>query len=249
MKVLLMDGLQLTQQNKSYRISVPASMTNMPSVEGLQDLKTEHDSFFEVTDISAKIPNGKGKAERYFLDYKVPMAAKSFLSIKGSNEILKLSVLNEVLKTNLPGQESQYIPLIHPANIYFLDMKTVRFLYVDNGELYKNPRPVLEQYKALVASMFTKHSFEKLQNAAIRQEILQKANNLFLIQIEKAASVEQMQQMIENRLSKVESDFFLNLHNEEKGRRKKNNMLLTFIAAGVVICMVLLILILIGGTA
>lgn len=243
MKTLTMDGLQLYQNRNEYTVSIAASMTNMPKVEELEDLKELQEPFFEVTELS-KIPNGEGILKKIKIAYKVPMTAKSLLSIKKSNEILKLAVLNEVLKDNLLMKQSQYMPLIHPANIYLLDMRTVRYLYVDNGELYRNPRPALEQYKALAVSMLTKYSYEKMCNQAVRQEVLQKAGNMFLISLEKCETVEQMQEMIESRLNKAESNHFLYNDKKDSAKRKKTELLLTVLSICSVISLILLAVIL-----
>lgn len=245
MKTLTMDGLQLYQNRNEYTVSIAAGMTNMPKLEELEDLKELQEPFFVISDLS-KIPNGEGILKKIKITYKVPMTAKSLLSLKKSDEILKLAVLNEVLKDNLMMKQSQYIPLMHPANIYMLDMRTVRYLYVDNGELYRNPRPALEQYKALVISMLTKYSYEKMQNQAIRQDALKKANNMFLIAIEKCETVEQMQEMIENRLNKAESNHFLYNDKKDSAKRSKTELLLAVFTVCSVVSTILLSVILFG---
>lgn len=253
MKTLTMDGVQLHQDKNNYRVVVAHSMTNNPSLSELENLKNTGEKYFEVESITQR--ENKNRPHRgeklphredgdYVITYKVPMAAKSLLSIKSSNEILKLSILNEVLIDNLLEQQDVIKPMIHPANIFFMDMKTVRYLYCSNGELHNSSVPVLEQYKALVVSMLTKYSFEKMLYAATRKEVLQKANNVFLIQIEKCTTVAELQEMIQNRLNKIESDFFIFRDKEDRAKKQKRATQLTVLTIGVIVCAVLLALVL-----
>ncbi len=241
MMTLTMDGIQLYKNNNEHKISMPLSMTREPSLSELDNLKNAGEKFFDIKEIQQE------KSGKYIVTYNIPMTAKNLLSVKQSNEILKLSILNEVLKDNIIEQKGGYIPLLHPANIFFLDMKTVRYMYVDNGMLYRSEKPALEQYKALIISILTKYSYEKMQNSVTRKEVLMKLDNLFLIQIEKSNSVEQLQELIRNRLNKIESEFFLMQYQEDKIRKRKNDTKLTVIMVCVIVVFIIMLIILLGG--
>ena len=242
MTTLTMDGLQVYKDKNKYCVSIAGSMTNQPSITALDNLKNVGEKFFELKDIS----KDTGKADKYIFKYETPANAKNLLSAKNGHEILKLSLLNEVIKDDMLNQRDVFIPLIHPANIFFMDMKTIRYMYTDNGELYTSKKPALEQYKALIVSMMTKYSYEKMLNAAVRKDILQKHSNVFLIQIEKCKTIEEMQKLLDNRLNKTESDFFLFRLREENEIRRKATIKLTVTMVCAIISVAILFMILIG---
>ena len=234
-----MDGLQLYKNKDEYIVSIAATMTNKPALHELENLKNAGEKFFDVKSIS-----GKG---RYKIVYDVPQQAKSLLDLKGSHEILKLSLLNEVLKDDLLNQKDSFIPVIHPENIYCMNIRNIKYLYADNGELYRSKVPALEQYKTLIISMFTKFSFEKMQDTLERRNQLQKKNDLFLIQIEKTKSVSDMQKLMEQRLSKMETEYFISGYMAEKVAKKKAATKLTVTMVCSIIILIILILMVVVG--
>lgn len=242
MKTVTMDGLQVYRDKNKYCVSVAATMTNNPSITALENLKNLDVPFLNLKEVM----KASGKDNKYILSYDVPGNAKTFLEVKGGHEILKLSILNEIVKDDLLNQREFFTPLIHPANIFFLDIKTIRYMYADNGELYRSKKPALEQYKALIISMFTKYSYEQMLNAANRKEILQKKGNLFLIQLEKSKTVEELQSLIESRLNKTESDYFMYRLMEDNDRKRKATMKLSIIMICAIVSVVILAMIWIG---
>lgn len=237
MKTTTMDGLQLYKNAKESIVAIAATMTNKPSLNELESLKNTGDKFFSVKSIT-----GKG---RYKITYEVPGEAQSILSLKGSHEILKLSLLNEILKDDLLNKTDTLIPVIHPENIYCMNIRNIKYLYGDNGELYRSKVPALEQYKTLIISMLTKFSFEKMQDTEERRKQLQKKNDLFLIQIEKTKNVSDMQQLIEKRLDKMETEYFINKYKEDKIISKKTAIKTTVTMVCSVIILLLLIIMII----
>lgn len=238
MTTTTMDGLQVYKNEGEYIVTIAATMTNKPELYKLDNLKNAGDKFFDVKSIS-----GKG---RYKIVYDVPPEAQSLLSLKGCHEIIKLSLLNEVLKDDLLNQKDSFIPVIHPENIFCIHIRNIKYLYADNGELYRSSVPALEQYKALVISMLTKFSFEKMQSADERKTQLQKKGDLFLIQIEKAKTVSDMRHIVEQRLNKLETEYFIKKYQEDKKTEKKTTTKFTVTMVCAIIILILMVCILVG---
>ena len=157
-------------------------------------------------------------------DYQPLITAKEYSSV------LRLALINELLEMD-PLKTVKEKVWIHPRNIFFKDMKTLKFLYRSNQWLpYDEHLEKLEQYKILIISMFSRFSYEKYKRE--KDNLLKKEKDEFLFRIENAKSVEELKELVSQKLQMEETQHFLGLETEQQ-KVKKQKRILAYLSIGV----------------
>ena len=224
MKIQLFEhGTLLIYPNYQYRLEIPAKKVLAERVEDIQELQEEHPDFFTLKEI-------KKEKDRFILDYEMEEGFQPLLVAKPYSPILRLALLHQLLEMD-PLQNSKEKVLLHPRNIFFKDMKKLKFLYRSNQWLpHEDHLDKVEQYKILILSMFSRFSYEKYKRE--KNQLLAKEKEEFFFQIEHAGSIEELKDLITNRLQKEEMLHFFGLE-MEKQKIKKQKRMLTGISMGV----------------
>ncbi|MDR4950465.1 type VII secretion protein EssB/YukC [Neobacillus cucumis] len=213
---LLPHGTLFIHQNKHYRLEIPANKVLAERREDLKDLLEESPHFFTLNDI-------KKENDRYILNYEVEEDFQPLLTAKEYSRVLRLALLNELLEMD-PLNTIKEKVLIHPRNIFFKDMKTLKFLYRTNQWLpYDMHIEVLEQYKILIISMFSRFTYEKYKRE--KNNLLKKEKDEFLFRIENAESVIDLKGLISERLRQEETKHFFGLGTEKQRMKKQKRIL------------------------
>ena len=188
----------------------------------LEGLKRKSPDFFALKEVTHE-------NKKCVLNYEIEEGYQSFFEAKRYSTVIRLSLLERVLELDPLSNYHEKV-LLHPRNIYFKDLKTIKFLYRSNQFLpsVKNSA-VIDQYKLLILSMLSHYSYEQFSIKKI--ELLEKENDNFLDIIENATTVPELKELIRKKLFQDETNFFKNFE-EDKLKNKVKTMRSRFIACG-----------------
>ncbi|MBO3796452.1 type VII secretion protein EssB/YukC (plasmid) [Bacillus subtilis] len=219
MKIALMDDLTIyVKKDKHYSIEIDENKVLAESIHDLEELKEPDPYFFNLKSVEHE--NGK-----YTLNYIVEEEFKPLISAKKYNEVMRLSLLDRLLEIN-PLQNFEQPVFIHPQNIFFQDLRTLKFLYRSNKWLPYDETQPLEQYKLLILSMLSQHSYEHFKLK--KQELLQKEKNDFFYYINQARDVKELKALVSKEFYRSETKHFEDL--EKNKKKKKNNITIKIVA-------------------
>ncbi|MEX6702909.1 type VII secretion protein EssB/YukC [Peribacillus frigoritolerans] len=224
MKIQLFElGTLFILKNRHYRLEIATNKVLAERVEDLTELQEEHPYFFTLKDI-------KKENDRLILDYEMDEGYQPLQIAKSYSIVLRLALLNQLLELD-PLHNFKGKVLIHPRNIFFKDMKKLKFLYRSNQWLpFEGHIEKLEQYKILTLSMFSRFSYEKYKRE--KENLLKKEKDEFFFRIENAGSVEDLKELITSKLQEEETLHFFGLE-AEKQKIKKQKRILTGISIGI----------------
>ncbi|KRF64373.1 hypothetical protein ASG99_21320 [Bacillus sp. Soil768D1] len=224
MKIQLFElGTLFILKNRHYRLNIATNQVLAERVEDLAELQEEHPYFFTLKDI-------KKENDRLILGYVLDEGYQPLQIAKSYSTVLRLALLNQLLELD-PLHNFNGKVLIHPRNIFFKDMKRLKFLYRSNQWLpFEGHIEKLEQYKILTLSMFSRFSYEKYKRE--KENLLKKEKDEFFFRIENAGSVEDLKELIASKLQEEETLHFFGLE-AEKQKIKKQKRILTGISIGI----------------
>ncbi|MFC9601416.1 type VII secretion protein EssB/YukC [Peribacillus butanolivorans] len=224
MKIQLFElGTLFILKNRHYRLEIATNQVLAERVEDLAELQEEHPYFFTLKDI-------KKENDRLILGYVLDEGYQPLQIAKSYSTVLRLALLNQLLELD-PLHNFNEKVLIHPRNIFFKDMKKLKFLYRSNQWLpFEGHIEKLEQYKILTLSMFSRFSYEKYKRE--KENLLKKEEDEFFFRIENAGSVEDLKELIASKLQEEETLHFFGLE-AEKQKIKKQKRILTGISIGI----------------
>ena len=231
MKITLMEDATLyIDKNNQAKLELGNNLVLFESDSELEDLKTDSKDFFELKEVTRE-------NTKCVLTYQIDEGYQSFFEAKRYSKVIRLSLLEKVLELNPLNNLNEKV-LLHPRNIYFKDLKTVKFLYRSNRFL-PNVKFLseIDQYKLLILSMLSKYSYEQLKIK--KRQLLEKENDSFLNIIESAETIPQLNELIKERLFLDETLFFKNLEEDQKKSNVKK--LQSIVIAGGLICTLLVI--------
>ncbi|MGM0878107.1 MAG: type VII secretion protein EssB/YukC [Bacillota bacterium] len=214
MKIQLFEyGTLFIIKDKHYRLEIAASKVLAERVEDLKDLKEESPYFFNLKEITKE-------RDRFVLDYEIESEYQPLLTSKKYSQVFRLALLNELLELD-PLNTFKEKALIHPRNIFFKDLKTLKILYRSNQWLpYEDHLEALDQYKILILSMFSRFTYEKYRRE--KENLLKKEKDDFFFYVENAESVNDLKELIAQKLYQEETQHFIDLENEkQKVKRQK----------------------------
>ncbi|MFJ7685267.1 hypothetical protein [Peribacillus butanolivorans] len=224
MKIQLFElGTLFILKNRHYRLEIATNQVLAERVEDLAELQEEHPYFFTLKGI-------KKENDRLILGYVLDEGYQPLQIAKSYSTVLRLALLNQLLELD-PLHNFNEKVLIHPRNIFFKDMKKLKFLYRSNQWLpFEGHIEKLEQYKILTLSMFSRFSYEKYKRE--KENLLKKEEDEFFFRIENAGSVEDLKELIASKLQEEETLHFFGLE-AEKQKIKKQKRILTGISIGI----------------
>jgi hypothetical protein len=209
-------GTLFILQNNHYRLEIPANKVLAERSEDLKDLQVDSPLFFTLNAI-------KKENDRFILDYVMEEDYQPLIKAKEYSRILRLALVNQLLEMD-PLNTVKEMVLIHPRNIFFKDMKTLKFLYRSNQWLpYDDHIEKLEQYKILIISMFSRFTYEKYKRE--KGNLLKKEKDEFLFRIDNVESVEDLKELISKRLQKEETKHFIGLEMEQQKMKKQKRIM------------------------
>ena len=191
MKITLMEDATLyINKNTQYKVELGNNIVLFENDSELEDLKKKSKYFFTLKKVTHE-------NEKCILNYEIEEGYQSFFKAKKYSKVIRLSLLERVLELDPLSNLNEKV-LLHPQNIYFKDLKTIKFLYRSNRFLpsVKN-LAVIDQYKLLVLSILSKYSYEQFKIKKI--ELLEKEKNDFLNKIENANTITEIHELINNR--------------------------------------------------
>lgn len=217
------EGMSIHSKKEEYFISIPRKLVTADSAAELEALKSANDNYFDLLEIIEK-------KRKFELKYMVPEEWKTLHSARKCNEVLRLSLLDRILHSAILEDECKTI--LHPQNIFYSDMKHIKYLYRANDVMQKVDNiSALEQYKLISYSMLTKYSYEVWRKKKLK--LLEKEKNDLLNKIEHAESLSELQTLIEDELNAKEARYF----EEEEFRKNiivRKNKLRTKISIAVI---------------
>lgn len=225
MKITLMEDATLyINKNKQCKVELGNNIVLFENDSELEGLKKESPDFFALKEVTHE-------NKKCILNYEIEEGYQSFFEARSYSTVIRLSLLERVLELDPLSNYPEKV-LLHPRNIYFKDLKTIKFLYRSNQFLpsVKNSA-VLDQYKLLILSMLSHYSYEQFSIKKI--ELLEKEKDNFLDIIENAATIPELKELIRGKLFQDETNFFKNLE-EDKLKNKVKTMRSRFIASGVI---------------
>lgn len=205
MKIRLFEAGTLYSKGNHHKFCIPRNKVLASTKEELKDLFEDHPGYLPLSDVEFK----EQVAE---LHYDVPDGYLSFDTLKKNPTLLKLKLLHTLLQSDVLEDKETYL---NPSNLYYEDTNTVKSMYRANRFLPKAEVSHLDQYKALILSLFCKYSFEKCLRDSYT--ILQSLDDEFLYYVFNCKTTEEMKEIIKNRLAKDETAYF-----HEVGTPKRN---------------------------
>lgn len=217
-------------KNKHYTAEIDKNKALADGINNLEDLKEHKEGFFELKSIEEK--DGK-----YLLNYIIEDEYRPLIEAKKYSPVMRLALLETVLKVDPLLKLNELVPL-HPQNIFFKDLRTVKFMYRSNRWLpYEEKLLPLEQYKILALSILSKYSYEQFKIK--KQELLAKEKSDFYYNINNTRNLEELQRCISKELYKVETEHFFGLVESQK-KKKRGFWQKAFFITGSVIVVLLL---------
>ena len=223
MKITLMEDatLYINKKNQA-KVELGNNIVLFEDDSELEGLKRKSPDFFTLKEVTHE-------NKKCVLNYEIEEGYQSFFEAKAYSTVIRLSLLERVLELDPLSNYHEKV-LLHPRNIYFKDLKTIKFLYRSNQFLpsVKNSA-VIDQYKLLILSMLSHYSYEQFSIKKI--ELLEKEKDNFLDIIENAATVPELKELIRKKLFQDETNFFKNFE-EDKLKNKVKTMRSRFMACG-----------------
>ncbi|MCQ6267834.1 hypothetical protein M1K46_19590 [Fictibacillus sp. WQ 8-8] len=223
MKIQLFEhGTLFISKEKHYRLEIGEDKVVGERTEDLEDLKAPSPYFFQLSDINKE-------NDRFLLNYEIEDEYQPLTVVKNYSTVMRLSLLYTLLETDPLGTFSEKV-LVHPRNIFFKDLKTIKFLYRSNRWLPYDQTSALEQYKILILSLFSRFTYEKYKRD--KEKVLKKEKEAFFFEVANAASLAELKTLLFNRLTKEETEHFFQVE-QEKSRLRQQKRLWTALCAAV----------------
>lgn len=232
MKILLIDDLTVYTKKNEYTVHINDSKVLAENVSELETLKKENEYCFPLVSV-------EHEGQKYILKYSIEEGYKPIIRAKSYSNVLRLSILERILAIN-PLEAFEDKVILHPQNIFFKDLKSIKFMYRSNKLIpYIHNYTELEQYKLLVMSMLSQYSLEKFK--INKNSLLNKIKDNFLFKVDKAQSIEELHSLINEELNTDETQHFKDIETTKRLNRQKKTM--TRILTGAVILIILIVVI------
>jgi len=227
------DATLYIDKNNQAKIELGNKLVLFENDSELEEFKEKSADFFPLLEV-----NHVNK--KCILHYEIEEGYHSFFEAKGYSKVIRLSLLERVLEID-PLSVYQEKVLLHPRNIYFKDLKTIKFLYRSNQFLPSVNLSAIDQYKLLILSMLSEYSYEQFKIKKI--ELLAKENNNFLDIIQNANTILELKELMRGKLFKEETEFFQNLEEENKKniRKIRQTRLIACGVIGIVIAVAIMV--------
>ncbi|MGM8141079.1 conjugal transfer protein TraF [Enterococcus italicus] len=190
------------------------------------DVEESAHYFVDVEEILTK----DGKLE---IVYHRPTGYTPLLDLKEYADFYKLDIVNRLLEMNVLENQHTYLAM---QNILLKDTRDLLFIYKADqfGSLPYANKEELEQWKNFICSFFGKFTLEKYEKN--RVEVLTKEKNSFLNEVEGTDSLGALTELVKNRLTEEQKNFFSTKVQEERisvrqNRRKKTIRLALVVGA------------------
>lgn len=230
MKILLIDDLTAYSKGNEYVIHINDNKVLAENINELEGLKKDNKYCFPLTSI-------EHEGQKYILKYSTEEGYKPIIRAKNYSKVLRLSLLERILDIN-PLEKFEDKVLLHPQNIFFKDLKTIKFMYRSNKLIpYSHNYTELEQYKLISMSMLSEFSFEKFK--INKNSLLNKVKDNFLFKIDKAQSIQELHEIITQKLNEDETKHFADIEIEKKVNSRKRTI--TLVASGAIVLIILVI--------
>ncbi|WP_278382031.1 type VII secretion protein EssB/YukC, partial [Clostridium tyrobutyricum] len=195
-------------------------------------LKKENKYCFKLSSI-------EHEGQKYILKYSIEEGYKPIIRAKTYSNVLRLSILERILAIN-PLEAFGDKVILHPQNIFFKDLKSIKFMYRSNKLIpYIHNYTDLEQYKLLVMSMISQYSLEKFK--INKNSLLNKIKDNFLFKVDKAQSIEELHSIVNEKLNTDETQHFKDIETTKRLNTQKKTM--SRILTGAVILIILIVVI------
>lgn len=195
--------------------------------EHIFDIEESEQYFVDVEEILTK----DGKLE---IVYHRPNGYTPLLELKEYADFYKLDIVNRLLEMNVLEKTNTYLAM---QNILLKDTRDLLFIYKADhfGNLPYSTKEELEQWKNFICSFFGKYTLEKYEKNRI--EVLAKEKNSFLNDIEAVESLESLRDLIKNRLTEEQKNFFSTELQDKKAdvrKIRRNKSLKIALVVGVI---------------
>lgn len=225
-----MEDLTIYTKGNEYTISIDENKVLAESEVELEILKKENEHCFSLNSI-------EHEGQKYILKYEIEEGYKPIVMSKKYSTVLRLSILEKILSIN-PLESFEDKVLLHPQNIFFKDLKTIKFMYRSNKFIpYIRNYTELEQYKLIVLSILSPYPFEKLK--INKNSLLNKINDGFLFEVDKTRSIEELHKLVLDKLNADETKHFQDIEIKRKTNLRKKAA--TIVINGAVILIVLIL--------
>ena len=232
MKILLIDDLTVYTKKNEYTVHINDSKVLAENVSELEVLKKENEYCFKLSSI-------EHEGQKYILKYSIEEGYKPIIRAKTYSNVLRLSILERILAIN-PLEAFGDKVILHPQNIFFKDLKSIKFMYRSNKLIpYIHNYTDLEQYKLLVMSMISQYSLEKFK--INKNSLLNKIKDNFLFKVDKAQSIEELHSIVNEKLNTDETQHFKDIETTKKLNTQKKTM--SRILTGAVVLIILIVVI------
>lgn len=213
MKISLMEDITLYKKEDVCKIEIKKDKVAATSTN---DILIKYNPLdFQVLDL-------KEEDNKYIFNYKIEDGYKCIADYKNYNKTLALGIINTILNKTLDDTTSTYKVLLHPNNIYFKNINDVKFIYRGNDLLPSLSTTLLEQFKLLILSLMSKHTYEQLKDKIRRKKLLEREKNDFLSYIENSTSFENIRDLVVEELVKRQTELIFNKHKDENTFKKKS---------------------------
>lgn len=232
MKILLIDDLTLYSKGNECIVHIADNKVLAEDIKELEELKKYNEYCFPLVSV-------EHEGQKYILKYSIEEGYKSIIRAKNYSNVLRLSILEEILSIN-PLETFGDKVILHPQNIFFKDLKSVKFMYRSNKFIpYIHNYTDLEQYKLLVMSMLSPFPLEKFK--INKNILLDKVKDNFLFKVDKAQSIEELHSIVNEKLNTDETQHFKDIEINKKVNKQKKFMIGIINAAVILIILIIAI--------
>lgn len=230
MKILLIDDLTVYTKKNEYTVHIADNKVLAENISELEGLKKDNEYCFPLTSI-------EHEGQKYILKYSIEEGYKPIIRAKKYSKVLRLSLLERILDIN-PLEKFEDKVVLHPQNIFFKNLKNVKFMYRSNKLIpYVHNYTDLEQYKLLTMSMLSPFSLEKFR--INKNAILNKIKDNFLFKVDKTQSIEELHHVVNEKLNADETQHFKDIEITKKINMQKKAM--ARVITGAVILIILIV--------
>lgn len=215
MKISLMEDITLYRKGDICKIEIKKDKV---ATENLNNILIKYNPLdFQILDL-------KEEDNKYIFNYQIEDGYKCIADYKKYDKTLVLGVINTILNKTLEDVSTTFKVLLHPNNIYFKNTDDIKFIYRGNDLLPSLSTPLLEQFKLLILSLLSKHTYEQLKDKVRRKKLLEKEKNDFLSIVENSTNFEDISELVKKELVKRQTELIFNKHKEESTFKRKSKM-------------------------
>ncbi|MEC0400814.1 hypothetical protein ACO0DA_12120 [Bacillus subtilis] len=214
-----------------YKLEIDEKLSNVLSLEELEDLEYPSNNFFELESASKQ-------ENKIFLVYNIPKDFKPLQAAKKYDRVIKLQMIKNLLDNDPLGEcgGKSYLDL---NNIFFKGFNEIKLMYRSNGNTPYSKESILDQYKLFIFGFYS-DQFSYKRFAVNKDELLVKEDNEFMFSINHSVTFAELKSCVEKELEDEQIRTYNQIQKSTK--KKKNSWMMKLMVGGASVLVLFLLM-------